>query len=138
MYCIVDVGGSKKKKKKKDDDKKDKDRAQSEPRPGVSKDKKKDKKDKKKKKDKGSRKDLSKIGRDSPKSDKSARSPMSPKSYTSIDIDTPSTSKSNAGGTPKKMKSLEPPSKSQMLGVEPKKDKKKKKARIKLGKFNIL
>ena len=54
---------------------------------------------------------------------------MSPKSYTSIDIDTPSTSKSNAG-TPKKMKSLEPPSKSQMLGVEPKKDKKKKKGRI--------
>ena len=72
---------------------------------------------------------MSKIGRESPKSDKSGRSPMSPKSYTSIDIDTPSTSKSNAG-TPKKMKSLEPPSKSQMLGVEPKKDKKKKKGRI--------
>jgi hypothetical protein len=51
---------------------------------------------------------------------------MSPKSYTSIDIDTPSTSKSNAD-QPKKMKTVDPPTRDQMLGVESKKEKKKKK-----------
>ena len=73
--------------------------------------------------------DLTQIGKDSPKSDKSGKTPVSPKSYTSIDIDTPSTSKSNAE-TPKKMKTLDPPTKDQMLGVDGKKDKKKKKESV--------
>jgi hypothetical protein len=128
---LADPSTPKKKKKKKD---KDESRSQSEPRPSEGKsylrahslksnqDKKKDKKSKKKKregKDQDADTKSTKSSRSkSPKSPKKSKSDslQSPKSTTSIDI---------APSTPKKAREIA--SKEEMLGIEPKKDKKKKK-----------